>query len=152
MVRRGARLPDQVPLWGFRGLTFIKHLHLPIKHTVLFPLIDTFLQVKKKKCGVRGNASKSQGHVCLCFLGASPAEVPKARTVPSHLGRDNSLSASVYAKEVPDPLRQPELDYPIWYLIPKSCKHTILHSCFFRAAKLSQSLQLHFYAKMHILQ
>lgn len=56
---------------------------------------------------------KSQGHVYLCFLGASPAEVPKARTVLSHLGRDNSLSASVYAKEVPDPLRQPELDYPI---------------------------------------
>ena len=56
---------------------------------------------------------KSQWHVYLRFWGTSPAEVPKARTVPSHTGRNNSLSASVYAKEVPDPLRQPELDYPV---------------------------------------
>ena len=95
---------------------------------------------------------KSQWHVYLCFWGTSPAEVPKARTVPSHPGHDNSLSASVYAKEVPDPLRQPELDYPVWYWILKSCKHIILHTCFFQSSKTVCLYSSISNANMHILQ
>lgn len=111
-----------------------KYLHLPIKHTVRFPLIDIFLQVKKKNVRSQRDVSKKAKGMSTFAFGSQSGEVRRQRlfcpiwdaTIPCW-----PLSMLT----VPDPLRQPKLDYPIWYLILKSCKHIILHTCFFQSSK-----------------
>lgn len=66
-------------LWGFRGLIFIKHLYLPMKHTVLaFLVMGPFSQVKKE--GVAGVGEAASEKLSECF--PSPFSCPRPADSP----------------------------------------------------------------------
>lgn len=128
MVKWGEKLPGQVPL-RIQGPIFIKHLYLPMKHTVAFLAMGPFSQVKKKGLGEAASEKWSQ-----CF--SSPFFLPQTRWYPQGQGTPGqttyclALSRSVSLQMLSD-------HREFWYLLLKNYKLMPFLYTFFLSIKTS---------------